>query len=71
MIDVLSTVFKTKEHTAHVRVVGNWSMLKSRSSVPARAYCPSMDSQAYNKLSMLEQIPLTMVQKLAQPKKCM
>jgi hypothetical protein len=27
MMDVLSTVFKSKEHTAHVRVVGNalWS----------------------------------------------
>jgi hypothetical protein len=66
-MDELSTVFKTREHTAHVRVVG--MLTKFMTSVTGPSVCPSISSQSWNIISMPEKIPLTMAQKSAQPQR--
>jgi hypothetical protein len=42
-MDVLSAVFKAREHTAHVRVVGDWTRLQRSDTVVS--CCPSSASQ--------------------------
>jgi hypothetical protein len=66
MMDVLSTVFNAREHTAHVSLVGKWTKAARCSSVEAE--CPLFLSQLSSKSIMPEQTPLTMVQMLAHPK---
>jgi hypothetical protein len=63
MMDVLSTVFKSREHAAHVRVVE--TLLR-----PMRLYIDvaSVVANCSSNPVMPAKIPLTMVQKLAQPK---
>jgi hypothetical protein len=64
-MDVLSTVFKTREQMAHVRVVGNATKIQRCFS--AGAGCPSpLTFQSSSKLIMLGKTPLTMAQKLDQ-----
>jgi hypothetical protein len=61
MMDVLSTVFKTREHTAHARVVG--ILAANARSITVPLGLPSYAPQFSNRSSMPEQIPLPMVQK--------
>jgi hypothetical protein len=55
-MDVLSTVFKTREHTAHVRVEENSNKLTRSDAVPSG--CLPVTCHSYSRSSMLEQIPL-------------
>jgi hypothetical protein len=64
IMDVLSTVFKTREHTAHVRVVGTSLRVKTKYIDVGSAVINSSSNSV-----MPEKIPLTIVQKLAQPKR--
>jgi hypothetical protein len=71
-MDVLSIVFKTRELTAHVRVVGTATKLPKDDTMLACRSSPwIVIPQSVRKLTMLEKIPLTMVQKLARSKRHM
>jgi ethanolamine utilization microcompartment shell protein EutL len=70
-MDVLSTVFKAREHTAHARLVGSATSSKtfstvSDSNIVSADFPSNTFSQPSSKSSMLEEIPMTMVQKSVQ-----
>jgi hypothetical protein len=63
-MDVLSAVFKAREHTAHIRVVGCSTLINRLYAVPSGS--PLMSSQFKTSSIMLEKRPQAMAQKLAQ-----
>jgi hypothetical protein len=66
MMDVLSTVLKMREHTAHVRIERKVDKSRRYDSFATNQSCQKKSMDSIDSIT-LKKIPLTMVKKSAKP----